>query len=64
MRKLIYLLILIPFLALSQVQIGQDIDGSIGDEFGWSVILSSSSKYIAIGSIGSSSGYVSVYENI
>ncbi|WP_296315400.1 T9SS type A sorting domain-containing protein [Winogradskyella sp. UBA3174] len=64
MRKLIYLLILIPFLALSQVQIGQDIDGSIGDEFGWSVRLSSSSKYIAIGSIGSSSGYVSVYENI
>ncbi|GAB1856450.1 hypothetical protein MHTCC0001_12850 [Flavobacteriaceae bacterium MHTCC 0001] len=49
------------------IQIGDDIDGeSAGDQFGYSVNLSSNGSNIAIGTLqnGNYSGYVKVYENI
>ena len=71
MKKLLLLFILIPFIGLSQVQIGQDIDGEYGGyQSGNSVSSSSSGDIVAIGSpyrggAGSaSSGHVQIYENI
>ena len=76
MKKITLLFILIPFLALAQIQIGQDIDGEAsGDESGWSVSSSTNGNIIAIGArsndgtgftdgFGFNSGQVRVYENI
>lgn len=65
------LLLLLPFLGLGQVQIGQDIDGlSNSDRFGESISVSSDGSVVAIGGVGNNSGgnsntgYVSIYENI
>ena len=40
MYKKLFFFLLIPVLGISQVQIGQDIDGTAGDMSGWSVVLS------------------------
>ncbi len=71
MKKITLLFLLLPFLGLSQVQIGQDIDGlSNSDRFGESISLSSDGSIVAIGATGnnagtnSSFGYVDIYENI
>ncbi|PSG90320.1 T9SS type A sorting domain-containing protein [Aurantibacter aestuarii] len=67
--KQFLLLLIIPFLSISQVQIGQDIDGeAAGDFSGFSTDISGDGTIIAIGSInndgnGSNSGHVRVYEN-
>jgi len=70
MKKLLLLLIIIPFLSLSQTQIGQDIDGEVsGDQLGWISSLSSDGNILAVGlpfndGNGSNSGKVKVYQNI
>jgi len=49
------------------LQIGNTIDGAIGDEFGTSVSLSNDGTTVAIGAPGSSThglNYVKVYENV
>ncbi|MDY2586225.1 T9SS type A sorting domain-containing protein [Winogradskyella aquimaris] len=69
-QLLLLILILIPLINFSQVQIGQDIDGEfLADESGFAVSLSSNGKFLAISSIdnpgnGVSSGHVRVYENL
>ncbi|GGG36974.1 T9SS type A sorting domain-containing protein [Bizionia arctica] len=73
MKKILQLLIFIPFLSHSQTQIGVEIDGeSAGDESGYSVSLSSDGNIIAIGGrynrtsggIYQAPGHVRIYENI
>ncbi|WP_460220391.1 T9SS type A sorting domain-containing protein [Psychroserpens sp. MEBiC05023] len=70
MKKMILFFTLLPLLGLSQVQIGQDIDGeNASDRFGNSVCLSSDGSILAAGGfispeIDDRSGYVKVYENI
>lgn len=58
--------IITPFLASSQIQIGQDIDGeAIGDNFGNQVSMSSNGNIIALlGSNNVSDGSVRVFENV
>jgi hypothetical protein len=69
MRKITFLFWLLPFLGLSQVQIGQNINGeSAGDGSGRFVSLSSDGNIVAIGAQnndgnGLSSGHVRIYEN-
>jgi hypothetical protein len=69
MKKQLLFFILVPFLGLSQVQIGQDIDGEAAeDEFGHSLSLSSDGNILAVGAIYNSenalgSGHVRIYEN-
>ena len=50
--------------ALSQTQLGSDIDGEVGDYSGYSVTLSSDGTRVAMGAPrnGSSAGHVRVYE--
>ena len=70
MKKILFFLS-IPFLGISQIQIGSDIDGkSINDKFGWNTELSSDGTVIAITAnsydgTGSNGylGYVQVYKN-
>lgn len=63
------LFILIPFVAIGQIQIGQTIDGEApGDLFGTNVSISSNGNIVAIGAFdndgnGTNSGHVRVYEN-
>lgn len=70
MKKILLLSLLIPYVMLSQVQIGQDIDGEAeGDLSGYSVSLSSNGNIIAIGAPenddnGNNSGHVRVYEDV
>ena len=69
MKYLIFILsifIITPFLANSQIQIGQDIDGeAIGDNFGNQVSMSSNGNIIALlGSNNVSDGSVRVFENV
>ncbi|GAB4153709.1 MAG: hypothetical protein Tsb0033_00610 [Winogradskyella sp.] len=70
MKKLLLIFILIPFTGLSQVQIGQDINGEMEfDESGFSVALSDDGSIVAIGAKGNdgngnNSGHVRVFENI
>ncbi|WP_282042154.1 T9SS type A sorting domain-containing protein [Winogradskyella flava] len=73
MKQQLLLLLLIPLINFSQVQIGQDIDGeAAGDRSGSSVSLSSDGTIVAIGAINNSynnadgftSGHVRVYENV
>jgi ribosomal protein L13E len=48
-------------------QIGEDLDGDAGDEFGYSVSLSADGSIVAIGAVlgnESNSGYVRVYQNV
>jgi hypothetical protein len=69
MKKITLLFWLLPFLGLSQVQIGQNINGeSAGDGSGRFVSLSSDGNIVAIGAQnndgnGLSSGHVRIYEN-
>lgn len=69
MKQLILLLILVPFLGLSQVQIGQTINGSLlYDSTGANVALSSDGNTMIIGAPsndynGLVSGQVEVYKN-
>ena|SRR5690606_8390837 len=62
--------LLFPALGISQVQIGQDIDGeAAGDNSGSSISLSSDGSIVAIGARHNSetaknSGHVRVYENL
>src|SRR5690554_684639 len=68
-KKLLFFLLL-PVLGISQVQIGQDIDGkAAGDLSGYSVSLSSDGSIVAIGAPSNNdngiySGHVRVYQNI
>ncbi|MCX7551289.1 T9SS type A sorting domain-containing protein [Xanthomarina sp. F2636L] len=73
MKKFILVLLFIPCLLFSQVQIGDDIDGEgAGDESGYSVSISSDGTIIAIGGrynrisggIFQAPGHVRIYENI
>ncbi len=65
MKKILLVFFLMPFINFSQVQIDQDIDGQFpGDEFGHSVSLSSNGEFLAIGAIGRSTGFTSIYRNI
>lgn len=72
MYKKLLFLFFIPFLALSQTQIGNDIVGyNIDDENACSVAISDDGKIIAVGAIdapfnslnGISEGFVRVFEN-
>jgi Flp pilus assembly pilin Flp len=64
------LFMLLPFLCMSQTQIGNDIDGeAAGDISGQSVSLSSDGATLAIGAIqndgsGNDAGSVRVYQNV
>lgn len=68
--KQLFFLLLIPFLGFSQVQIGQDINGSgTNDSFGRYTSISSDGSIIVISAVlnddnGVNSGQVKVYENI
>src|SRR5690554_836021 len=68
-KKLLFFL-LIPVLVMSQVQIGQDIDGVMaGEQCGHSVSLSAGGSTVAIGAPrgvvnGGSFGVVRVYQNV
>ena len=70
MKKLYFILLLIPLISYGQVQIGQDIDAEAADnEFGFSVSLSSDGNILAVGGTYNSgsataSGHVRVFENI
>ncbi|MDK2771130.1 MAG: T9SS type A sorting domain-containing protein [Flavobacterium sp.] len=71
MKGKLLLMVLLPFLSIAQVQIGQDIDGEAEfDTSGWSQSISSDGSTLAIGARlnngvnGASSGHVRVYENI
>ena len=68
--KKILLVILFPFLGISQTQIGEDINGEApGDESGSNVSISADGSVVAIGAWfndgnGTDSGHVRVYQNI
>lgn len=70
MKKITLLFLLLPFLGLSQVQIGQDIDGQAANDFsGSGVSISENGNIVAVGAPknddnGNNSGHVRVYENI
>jgi len=69
MNKKLLFFLLIPFLGFSQVQIGQDIDGSTGDWSGYSVSLSAGGDILAIGAPknsnnGNVNGCVRVFQNL
>ena len=70
MYKKLFFFLLVPVLGISQVQIGQDIDGkAAGDLSGYSVSLSSDGSIVAIGAPNNNdngiySGHVRVYQNI
>lgn len=71
MKIFTLLFFLLPFLGISQVQIGQDIDGeAAGDNSGGSLSFSSDGNILAIGALnndgdaGGGSGHVRVYENL
>ena len=69
MKKILLVVVLIPFLIFSQAQIGDDINGeTINDFFGSGVSLSQNGNILAVGSYrndnnGTNSGLVKVYEN-
>src|SRR5690554_2436715 len=64
-KKLLFFL-LIPVLGISQVQIGQDIDGENVGDVSYAVSLSSDGNIVAIGAPqnNNGTGHVRVYENI
>src|SRR5690554_7727585 len=64
-KKLLFFL-LIPVLGMSQVQIGQDIDGENVGDVSYAVSLSSDGNIVAIGAPqnNNGTGHVRVYENI
>jgi Flp pilus assembly pilin Flp len=70
MKYIRVILLILPFLGFSQLQIGQDIDGEAsGDNLGSNVSMSLDGSIVAIGSPfndgnGSNSGHVRVYENL
>src|SRR5690606_22006667 len=74
MYKKLFFFLVLPVLGISQTQIGLDIDGKTsGDRSGTSVSLSADGNIVAIGApdticttcpSGTSTGYVSIYENI
>ncbi|WP_452227243.1 T9SS type A sorting domain-containing protein [Lacinutrix cladophorae] len=76
MKRILFILLIFPFICFSQIQIGEDIDGEAqGDESGWSVSTSYNGNIIAIGArsndgngftdgFGYNSGQVRVFENI
>lgn len=71
MYKKLFFFLLLPVLGMSQVQIGQDIEGEdADDQNGYSVSLSSDGSIVAIGSPNSSkngltqSGHVRIFQNI
>ncbi|WP_299121313.1 T9SS type A sorting domain-containing protein [uncultured Winogradskyella sp.] len=66
MKQLLLVLILIPSVSFSQIQIGQDIDGETAeDRSGHSISLSSDGNIVAISSVQNNnfSGHVRVYKN-
>lgn len=70
MKLKLFFFLLIPFLGISQVQIGQTIIGEAkGDMSGFRTAISENGKIVAIGAPGndgngSYSGHVRIYENI
>ncbi|WP_100610513.1 T9SS type A sorting domain-containing protein [Confluentibacter lentus] len=68
MKKLLLILLMLPFLMYSQTKLGQDIDGeAVDDQSGWSISMSSDSNIVAIGAPrndgnGSNSGHARIYE--
>lgn len=70
MNRIILLFLLIPFLGVSQVQIGQTIIGEAkGNQSGFRTAISENGKIVAIGAPfnagnGSYSGHVRIYENV
>src|SRR5690554_1733568 len=66
MNKKLFFFLILPFLATSQVQIGQDIDGVMADDwFGTSVAISGNGSVIAVGAPRNSgaAGHVRVFSN-
>tara|TARA_R100001369_G_scaffold83741_1_gene116220 strand:- start:54 stop:1526 length:1473 start_codon:yes stop_codon:yes gene_type:complete len=70
MKYIAFLFLFLPFVSISQVQIGDDIDGeAAGDKSGNNVSLSANGNIVAISSPfnngnGTDSGHVRVYENL
>src|SRR5690554_7642541 len=67
MNKKLFFFLILPFLATSQVQIGQDIDGeAAGDWSGHRVSLSEDGSILAIGASAHNggTGRVRIYENL
>ena len=70
MKHIAFLFLFLPFVSISQVQIGDDIDGeAAGDKSGNNVSLSANGNIVAISSPfnngnGTDSGHVRVYENL
>jgi hypothetical protein len=70
MKYITILFLFLPFINISQVQIGDDIDGeAAGDKSGNNVSLSANGNIVAISSPfnignGADSGHVRVYENL
>ena len=73
MKQRLLIILFIPFLTFSQIQIGSDIDGEAADDLsGKSISLNSDGNIVAIGAIGNmgnggigtGSGHVRIFENI
>jgi|GEM_PF-4250960 len=65
MRTIIFLVLLIPFMGLSQwEQIGQDIVGEVNSGIGGSVKLNAQGNVLAVGSFYETCKCVYIYENI
>ncbi len=73
MKQRLLIILFIPFLTFSQIQIGSDINGEAADDLsGKSISLNSDGNIVAIGAIGNignggigtGSGHVRIFENI
>ena len=70
MKHFVYIFLILPIWCISQVQIGDDINGNFDfDESGFSVAISSNGDIVAIGAIGNdgsemNGGHVRIYENV
>jgi len=70
MKKITFLFLVLPFLGLSQVQVGQDIYGdNASDQSGFDVSISDNGNIIAVGTPssdgnGENSGHVRIFENL
>ncbi|KIA88047.1 T9SS type A sorting domain-containing protein [Kaistella jeonii] len=66
MKKLLFILLLLPVIGLAQTRIGQDIVGEYENgELGDKVVMSSNGNILAVGGYGynNDTGYVSVFKN-
>ncbi|TGV04841.1 T9SS type A sorting domain-containing protein [Flavivirga rizhaonensis] len=70
MKRFLILILCLPLTLLGQVQIGNDINGAVGELSGFAVSTSANGNFVAVGALGVlndsgvETGAVRVYENI